>query len=414
MDLNATYLWKYGDNDEREKIIALTREHLNSLTLANEGNETIYGIDLANKVDTSSIGLVGHSRGSQVIFDIAYELKKQGKNISSLLAIAPAVVNADTNYLQTDIDIAIVVPELDGDVISLDGYGVYDLLATKERKSLLSLTLLENANHNYFNSNVEKNDGVFWEFTKDISDQLTREEQEDFIGDFSVGFFNASIKNEVENTIYDKNYTSVTSMYGYNTKNLIKNSTSKEIIDINNKDNFISDKVSIEATTESIFYQEDKTSGFILPMIGNDKVSIKNLINFKWQEKGSKVTFKPTISDFSTSSTIDIDIAQDSSDKLNNNENQAFSIEIKDKKGNTLLVVIDKDTNLLEYEKGDMKESIIGDYTHYYWSNLLFLNTIRIPLNNLEGIDLSNIQEISLIFDKTDTGSIMISSFDVE
>lgn len=248
LDLNQAYIWKYGDSDEVEKIIAMTKEHLKVLKEANEGSNSRYPVDLKGKIDMSKIGLIGHSRGGETIFYLSNELIKQGENITSLLSVAPAAVRADAPFLENDLDTAILVPELDGDVISLDGYGVYDILASKVRENMLSLTLLENANHNYFNANVEKNDAVEWKQTKNIDKQISREEQEEFMGDFAVDFFNASMKDEIKGTIYDENISSVFDMYGYKVKSLLVDKGIKSIVSVEDSGNFVGKNVAIDAT----------------------------------------------------------------------------------------------------------------------------------------------------------------------
>ena len=53
-------------------------------------------------------------------------------------------------------NISILVSELDGEVVGLDGFSIYNMLKEYKNQNILSLTLLKNANHNYFNSKLNQ------------------------------------------------------------------------------------------------------------------------------------------------------------------------------------------------------------------------------------------------------------------
>lgn len=415
LDLNQSYMWKYGDNDEIHRSIEITKQHLKALKDANKGIDNGYTIDLKDKIDMSKIGLVGHSVGGEIIIELADALIQQGESVTSLLDIAPAVVRVDIKYLKNDIDTAILVPELDGDARGLDGYGVYDILNSKKRENLLSLTLLENANHNYFNREVEKNDAIVWTETKNIDNQLSRQAQEEFLENFAVDFFDASMKGKVENTIYDKSTPSSFKMYGYDVKSLLTDKEIQNIVEVDQEEAFVSEGTTVEATQYSLFFKDDKTNRLRIPTTSFKGADIKKLINLKWEKINSKVSFKPAINDFSNKDSLYMDVLVDPSDKLNpKGENQSFSIEIKDKKGNTSKVQIGKDVQALEYIDGVLEITNIFEEEVCFWSNPTPLTTIKLPMNIFKGVDLNNIQEVSIIFDKTDTGSIMISKIAVD
>lgn len=111
---------------------------------------------------------------------------------------------------------------------------------------------------------------------------------------------------------------------------------------------------------------------------------------------------------------MQIDIVVDPSDKLNREgETQSFTLQLKDKKGNTSKVEIRKDVAALEYIEGKLDVTEIFEDKDYYWSNPTPLSTIKIPLKSFDGVDLKNIEEVTFIFDKTDSGSVMISKIEV-
>lgn len=71
MDMRMAYIWKYGDNDDNEKTVAMSNKQIEKLKLANEGNNPGDTIDLTNKIDFDKLFLIGHSRGGESVFDVA-------------------------------------------------------------------------------------------------------------------------------------------------------------------------------------------------------------------------------------------------------------------------------------------------------------------------------------------------------
>lgn len=78
-----------------------------------------YPLDLTGKIDSDRIALIGHSRGGETIFDIAEDILGKGLTVDALLCVAPTFHFTDRSW--SEADVAILVPEYDGDVISLDG-----------------------------------------------------------------------------------------------------------------------------------------------------------------------------------------------------------------------------------------------------------------------------------------------------
>ena len=70
------------------------------------------------------------------------------------------------------------------------------------------MTLLKNANNSYFNSKLEENDAN--QLNIDLKNQISREEQEEFLKRFVVDYLKSSFKNKYDNTIYDTKIPTVT------------------------------------------------------------------------------------------------------------------------------------------------------------------------------------------------------------
>lgn len=409
IDAQNAYVWSFGDNEDQVKIPAMMDKHIQKLKEVNEGKENIYNIDLKDKIDFTKLALIGHSRGGETIFEIAKQQQQKGQNISAMLSIEPTMLLLNTPYTDTDINTSIIVGEYDGDVFTYDGIGIYDKLNTVKRENPTSLVFLEKANHNYFNDNLQRNDARITQGQE--NDQLSKEDQQLFLTNYAVDFLNASLKNKSENTIYDTLTTSPNKIYGKEVKTLYKDKNTTELVSVENTQAYKSEDVKIEATQDSILYPEDKLQPIDTSTHGSGNVSIRKLITMKWEKLGSEVNITPNTTDFTKHNSISLDLLQDSTDKLNKKgENQQFTIQLKDKKGNTASVELDENVTSLDYKEGN----VIVDKDYKFLDKMTPATQLRIPMDNFKTVDLKNIKEISLIFNKKESGSIIISDFSLK
>lgn len=411
MDMSKAYIWKYGDNDDNEKTIAMTNKQIEKLKLVNEGENQGYKVDLTNKIDFDKLSLMGHSRGGETVFDIANDQISKGQNIQSVLSLAPTAF-FDREY--GNYDISVLVPEYDGDVSTLDGFKIYEEMKSKNRDNLTSITLLEKANHNYFNKNILINDAKMNRTEDELSNQLSREDQEKFLSNFAVDFFNASISNNIENTMYDLNLPQVNEMYGYNVKVQTINNKVNNLIDVKNTENFLGEGATIENTQDSWFYADDKVTVDTVTF-GDDAYKIRPLINIKWTSIDDKVKVLPKSTDFSNNNSLVFNVVIDSSNELNEKHvSQRFSIEIKDKSGNTSKIVLPENLSALAYTQGKIDSTKINGEDFKFWTSITPIGQLKLPLSEFKNINLKNVDSVSLIFDQTNSGSILIDSIELQ
>lgn len=411
MDMRMAYIWQYGDNDDNEKTVAMVNKQVEKLKLANSGKNPGYKIDLTNKIDFDKLSLVGHSRGGESVLDVANDQIDRGQSIQAVLSLAPTL---GFDRLYGNYDVSILVPEYDGDVISLDGFAIYNEMKNRNTDNLTSVTLLEKGNHNYFNRNIDLNDAGMARSKDELEDQLSREEQEKFLENFAVDFFNTSISKNVENTMYDLNEPQPNKMYGVDVKVQSVNNKVNKLIDVNSTKEFKSKGATVESTQDSWFFADDMV---VLDTItyGNEEGKIRPLINIKWKSNKGKVGITPKITDFSNNNSLVFNLVIDSSDELNEIDmSQCFSVEIKDKSGNVSKVVLREDLVVLGYTSGKLDSIEADGKKSEFWSVRTPIGALRLPLNEFKDIDLKNIDTVSLIFDKTNSGSIFIESIELQ
>jgi hypothetical protein len=78
--------------------------------------------------------------------------------------------------------------------------------------------------------------------------------------------------------------------------------------------------------------------------------------------------------------------------------------------------MIPQPTAALSYYEGELVHRPGNEFAPdiSYWEGLTPLGELRIPLSQFEGINLEAITEISLVFDQTSRGAIMLSNIVLE
>jgi hypothetical protein len=120
----------------------------------------IEGIDILNSIDISQIFAMGHSRGGEAVRLFKNTFNKQiygGEGVRAVFEVAPT----DTLKIDlTGVPWAMMTGSCDGDVVNFMGSRVYrrsESLDPKENRK--SIVAVRGANHNFFNTNWDKNDG---------------------------------------------------------------------------------------------------------------------------------------------------------------------------------------------------------------------------------------------------------------
>ena len=273
IDTDPAYYLGHTVDKEYENIPKIFDEHIKMLKEANEGHN-IYNIDLENKIDFKHIAVISSAVSKEAIFKLTKDQSEKGVNILTLLLINPT----NNKYNDFNIDnvknISILISELDEEVIGLDGFSIYNILKKCKNQNILSLTLLKNANHNYFNSSIKSNDAQTLDI--DLTNQISRVEQEKFLKKFTITYLKACFRNKYDNTIYDTKVPTVTKIDNLDVINYLQTSKNKDLKDIRKIDEFKGKNINFSIV---------KTE---LPKINLPEISHKTveLLNIKWEYKG--------------------------------------------------------------------------------------------------------------------------------
>ena len=132
-----------------------------------------------------------------------------------------------------------------------------------------------------------------------------------------------------------------------------------------------------------------------------------DLLRLQWEQPGSRVQI-PVEADLSGSTMLQLDLAQDSSDPLNRQEDQSVTVILTDSSGKSATVEVPAGTAALAWQEGTVEYFPgVGEEEFAQYSTFTPLGTVRIELSAFQGIDLAHITGITLEFTR-DSGSVML------
>ncbi|BDR76114.1 alpha/beta hydrolase [Clostridium tetani] len=413
VDTSINYAFEYngvkvGEPIANERIKPLAQEILDSLQEANLGNEKGYNIDLKDKIDLDNIGLIGHSVAGQGVFKIAEEqINKGNKGIKGIISLTPA--NNEVIEKFPDVPAAIIVSEYDGDVIH-GGADIYnDIINHGDRKSPLGLTYLIGANHNAYNTLLGEKEFSKPEMTYGTyPDKISKEDHRKFFANYAVdnmkyffGFENS------QSPIFDRD-SLPSKMYGYETLNMVNYKDEKALFDKNLFNKVNSKGVETKKVIDSFIQEKDSAKVF------NHFGDIKelNLMEINWKKGHSSIQIPLYDTNLKDLSKLKFRWALNSPSDLNSKDKVvSFKLSLVDSKDKEYSINISNDkVSAMKYIYGEpLTIELFDDMSFVLWSRATPVTDTIIPLGMFNNIDLSNIKHISIEFDNTETGSIMLN-----
>ena len=412
INFNINYHWEEAGGepiwgDWAHQIFEL---HIDLLRQANAGEHEGHGLNLAGMVNLDEIHLIGHSRGGEVV-DTLYRLDRKAdiSRIHSLIRIAPVIIpyqvedNAHLNAgPHPSVPVGIILSEFDGDLLNNEGQSVFDeVLAEGTVTSLLSLVYLRGANHNFFNRAFEFDDA-----TQEVN-RITRAQQEDFMMRYAAAFLAIARGNRTPWGAFSAAYAQPETMFGYRVIASTYIPAPRPVIASPSADTAAA--VNTGGGASAALYVQAWDSEGYFAHAGLDGDARLPLYDIQWTTGGATAAFPVLVNNFSAHRALSLYIAVDSSNALNpQGQDQALTITLQNTAGESRSVLIPQGTPALSWHPGYLE---YHEWTEaYFWVGLMPLGELRIPLALFGGMDLSNIAELTISFDQTDLGAVMLSA----
>jgi hypothetical protein len=434
INVNAEYTFGFGEPVPGERLGQLVDLHLKALGDAASGGPNPFGPELKGRADLSRLAFIGHSQGAEIAYwliqtrDMASPdvFDKLGYGpVYGLLMVAPSANIGGAGV--SSVPVSVILPACDRDVMNQEGQLFYEInRLDPQQNPWASSVWVERANHNYFNETLS-DETLARPDRPDCEPLLDPETQQDFLSEYTIDFL-AQIFDQNPDAAarlgMDFQAPALDELYGLPARvaalapspdrlPLLLTANASEL-----ETNLAGGSVTAEGLTMT--YCEE---GYYVPSmkLGSEPCKRVNMvvpgnpamIVVSWSQEGATWNFSlPEATDLSQYSSISLRAALDPLSELNEkNGTQAFTIQLLDKNGNTASVHTRADEPALRFPPGDETEN--DTFEGGWFTGRVPLTTIRMPLNEFSGVDLTAIQQVTLSFDQTPSGTLFISDLEL-
>jgi len=424
VNMLANYSFMMGEQEVQNGwAIEIFNSHIASLEAANLGYDAGFDIDLTGMIDTEQIHLIGHSRGGEVAGCIVFHDQDVGRErIRSMVRIGTTIVFHDDYASHPDIPTGIIIAEFDGDVSNHDGQLVFDeVLMMGQNQSIVSLVHLRGANHNFFNRMVTVDDrvGIAEINAAHLAYEtwLTREQQEDFLTHYVSAFLSMVTGSRVPWGVFDPSVTQPATMFGYAITASTYIPGRERVLPSPSDDAVLRYITATELAIATIHEQAIPrySYAFFNHPTALARYDRRPFYTFVWDGHGGAVSIALLESNLTAYNALSLYVAVDSSNELNAESYQSFTVALTDEAGNEHRVIIPSGTSALSRHPGyAIEQEWINDSTRWFWVGFMPLGELRLPLDMFDGVDLSAVAYVSIIFDQTLSGAVMMSGIYVK
>jgi hypothetical protein len=349
--------------------------------------------------------------------------------VSGLLLLASTATAVEPTG-GSPVPMAIVLPACDGDVTSQEGQHFYEAARLAPQQTQWATSAwLERANHNYFNQ-LLPDDPFRGAGRPDCEPILEPEVQRGFLVDYAADFLTTiwsqdsemvhegtnrqglDVLAPVPDELYGLPARVATLAAAVDRQPLLVPATAEELTT-----NLVGGPVTEKGITTHFCPEGHYTPAM---MHGSEPCRRLDVVVpgqpalavVSWVEPGGAWRFAlPTgEGDLSGYTTFSLRAAVDPLSPLNAAaSSQAFTLQLTDLAGNTAAVPTRSDEPALAFPAGLVEED---DFSGEFFTGPVAMTTIRWTLSDFDGVDLADIGEIALLFDRTPSGSLFLGDLE--
>ncbi len=441
LNINAHNTFGFGEPVGGERLVQVLDHHLSALAEAAAGGDNDFGVDLAGVPDMARLVLMGHSHGAEAASWLAGDaadspglaspltLANYGYGpVRGLLLIAPAAAVFEPGAV--DAPTAVILSGCDGDVIDLSGQIFYERARFHATNAPTTSVVLEGANHNGFNT-ILGGDIAGSMDRIDCEPLLEPEAQRQFLVDYAADFLttifdgdpNAQLEAQARMGL-DATAPAPAELYGRPVRvSALAAGTDRRPIFIPDGEaglttHALGGEVTAEGVTthfcpEGYFIAEEDPGGDPCRRPTVTVPGYPAMAVVSWAEPAASLRFAlPEGSrDLSRFTALSLRAAVDPLSPLNAaGAPQGFSVWLTDGTGQTAVVATRPEEPALRYPVGTVSDS---DFFGPAFMGLAPLTTLRLPLADFVGVDLTNVTEITLMFDQTAGGVLFLGDLEL-
>ncbi|MCX7790474.1 MAG: YbaY family lipoprotein [Chloroflexaceae bacterium] len=396
-DLNTAFRAEFGGlEQETERLRFVVERHLEQLA----AGAPAFGLDPGLTVDPARLYLIGHSLGGNGAYEIATAWAEDVPApggwgpARALLLLAPPVAGGFDSVPPLDVPLAVVLPECDGDVSSLEGqHHVEAARLDPGRRSPAVAYLLQGGNHNFFNAAVELDDGQrFLSRCLPEAPRLSREGQEQFLAGLAPALLSAWESGDanaipgldptrpVPTTLYGAPVLLVPVAPAEQRRPILPGTASSELTA-----GPLGGAVQVEGA-ELDFCPYGMAGSGSPCRAGVSNPGMPAQLHLAWDAPGAalRVAIPPAFADASAASALQLRLAVDPLDRRSPaGEMQRMRVILRDSAGGEAAQLV-----TVAFPPG----KVLGEN----WFGHVFPGMVRLPLAALTGVDLARLAEVAL------------------
>jgi dienelactone hydrolase len=434
-NFNAEHTVGFGEGTPGERLTQAFDLHLQALAEASAGGDNSFGVDLAGRADLSRLALLGHSRGAESAVALANnpEMMASGRSygpVAGVLLIAGAPGFIDP-WTRVHAPLATILAACDGDVVDQSGQIFFEgpRLAPDQSEWAAS-AWLERASHNAFNS-ILPPDMVTHSGRSDCTTLLDGEAQRAWLADYARDFLGAlfaedpaTVEEAKRRMGLDVTAPAPDKLHGLPARVafLAPAAGRRAVMVPTNAEELTTNRLGGAVTADKVtthFCPKGFYTPFTLP--GSEPCR-RNTVTvpgqpahaiLSWEQPGAALRFAlpEDAGDLSGYTSLSLRAAVDPVSPLNPaGRPQAFTVRLTDAAGRSAAGATRAGEPALQFPPGNLQED--EALATGFFTGPVPLTTIRLPLSAFAGVDLTEIRELALVFDRTPTGTLFLS--DVE
>lgn len=434
LNINAENTLGFGEGTPGERLPQIFDLHMKALASAVAGGENGFGVNLKGKVDLTRIVLIGHSRGGEESVRLARFLQQESLSgadllygpVSGLVLVAAAITTVEPED-GLPVPTAILLSACDGDVVTQDGQQYFEAARlSPQQTQWINSVWLERANHNYFNRLLPA-DPFAPTNRPDCETLLEPGVQSGFLLDFVTDFLTRvwsqnpdEARAAAERLGIEVQYPVVNELYGLPARvALLAEATDRQVLFIPASEGELGVNQVGGTITETGITTHFCPAGYYTPEMlpGSEPcrratVTIPGqpaLAVVSWGQPGAEWRFAlpEGKGDLSGYTTLVLRAAVDPLSPLNPaGEPQTFSVQLTDRAGNSATAQTKNGEPALAFPPGNAEEDA---FFGHLFTGTVPLTDVRWQLSEFAGIDLSDIAQITLLFDQTPSGALFVA-----
>ncbi|WP_194059405.1 hypothetical protein [Nodosilinea sp. LEGE 06152] len=428
-NLNAAFSETYGANADNRNELADQRSgqiidaHLSRLAQADRGDDPGFGISLTGRVDLGRLAMVGHSMGGgaaalnalhRLNVDSAASLQAKIADglgpIAALVLVGPTrsypIAQRPDAYQLPDVPTVVIAGGCDRDIFDLSSLYYVETARQQPRNSPVLGILLPGANHHYFNAAVaaddyyrQPNNGPLCDPQRS-RDRLSRVAQENFLAQYTTAFLQTVWSTpEEDKPLFEAGLAAQQAapakMFGQSVLTTLVAPSAQRYTA------FHAREAPVATLTGGL------SAGFCQALAACERSPrpyphFPDLLTLEWNTIPQQLQVPLENPNASTFSSLELRLAPDPSWSVPQGQ-PVFAVVLRDQQGNAARVEILSTVPALR--------SFEADPTHGHTAPL-YPSSLRIPLGQFSGVDLTAVTSVEIVFDQVAEGKLQLASIE--